>query len=180
MQTMSNLFENNGAHFSECRKYRFALWRIWDRTKPAVMFIGLNPSTANEASDDPTIRRVISFARKWGHGGVYMMNCFPFVSADPSVLRANVLRAFHEPLIAGYYTGNHIRMREIGGLCSRIVFAWGSFPLVREFRRDAELAETFPDAQALVMNANGSPRHPLYVPGDVVPVKYDQHGNQTT
>jgi len=64
----------SGAEFSECRKYRYALWRIWDKSKPLVMFIGLNPSTANENVDDPTIRSVCRMTKNNGYGGVYMMN----------------------------------------------------------------------------------------------------------
>ncbi len=61
--------ENNGAIFSECKKYRYLLWRIWDRSKPLVMFIGLNPSIADGETDDPTIRRCKAFVRSWGYGG---------------------------------------------------------------------------------------------------------------
>ena len=47
------------AHFSKNRIYRYALWRTWDESKPKVLFVGLNPSTADEIQDDPTIRRCI-------------------------------------------------------------------------------------------------------------------------
>jgi hypothetical protein len=50
------------------------------------MFIGLNPSTADERQDDPTIRRCIRFARDWGHGGLVMANVFPFRSTQPKGL----------------------------------------------------------------------------------------------
>jgi len=51
------------AALSPCRKYRFALWRIWDETRPYALVIGLNPSTTDEKKDDPTIRRCVQFAR---------------------------------------------------------------------------------------------------------------------
>ncbi len=156
---------NNGAEFSECRKYRYALWRIWDEAKPPVMFIGLNPSTANEATNDPTIRRVIHFAKVWGHGGVYMLNCFPFVSTDPDALRDH-----------GNTDFNDVVLLRIAKKCSRIVFAWGAFKVVRDLGRDAELKAMFPQAQALVINVDGTPRHPLYVKGDTVPVTFSSHG----
>lgn len=57
---------NKGATFSPCRTYRYDLWRKWSDTNPPLVVIGLNPSTADERRDDPTIRRCISFARKWG------------------------------------------------------------------------------------------------------------------
>ena len=67
-----NLFgphDGNGAVFSPDRIYRYVLYRVWDEAKPRVMFIGLNPSTADESVDDPTIRRCKRFAADWGYGG---------------------------------------------------------------------------------------------------------------
>lgn len=156
-----DLFNDFGAHFSQCRRYRFALWRIWDNTKPLIMFIGLNPSTANETEPDPTITRVIGFAKRWGYGGVYMMNCFPFVSTDPDGLNYHGYKDFNDQLL-----------KEIGAKCKEIIFAWGNFKIVREVGRDAELIEMFPNAKALIINQNGSPRHPLYVKGETVPIPY--------
>lgn len=64
-----NLFEDNGASFSECGKHRLYLWRIWDDSKPKLMFIGLNPSTANANNDDPTISKIKAIANYNGYGG---------------------------------------------------------------------------------------------------------------
>lgn len=50
-----------GAQFSDCRMYRYALWRVWAQGDGCITFIGLNPSTADENKDDPTIRRCIGF-----------------------------------------------------------------------------------------------------------------------
>lgn len=156
-----DLFNNNGAEFSECRKYRYALWRKWDSSKSLVMFIGLNPSTANEDANDPTIRRVISIANNLGFGGVYMMNCFPYVSTNPNDLKdcSNI------PL-------NDVWLERVSKACEEIVFAWGDFKIVRDKKRDKELAAMFPYAKALQINKNGSPKHPLYVRNNVVPVKF--------
>lgn len=158
---MSDLFDDNGANFSPCRKYRFYLWRIWDKTKPCVMFIGLNPSTANETKPDPTITRVMGFAKDWGFGGVYMMNCFPYVSTDPNDLTEH-----------GNTEENDYLLEKIGTLCSKVIFAWGAFPIVSKLGRDKELQKMFPQAEALILNANGSPRHPLYVPAHTIPAPF--------
>jgi len=162
---MTDLFnkENNGANFSKCGKYRYALWRIWDETKPLVMFIGLNPSTANQTTDDPTIRRVKRFAKDWGYGGVYMMNCFPYVSTNPDDLRDFGNTATNDHWLYITYMK-----------CRLVVFAWGNFKIVSQTGRDIELTRMFPHAQALQLNANGSPKHPLYVKADIVPVKFKQ------
>lgn len=67
------------AILSDDRKYRYVLSRNWDETKPTVLFIGLNPSIADESEDDPTIRRCINFAKDWGYGGILMTNLLSFV-----------------------------------------------------------------------------------------------------
>lgn len=79
---------NKGAKFSDCRKYRYTLWRIWNESEPCVMFIGHNPSTADEKEDDPTIRRCINYSRDWGYGGLYMVNLFAYRATDPKDLIA--------------------------------------------------------------------------------------------
>lgn len=148
------LFENEsdfGAVFSECRRYRYALWRIWDSTKPLVMFVGLNPSSANEADADPTIRSVARIAKHNGYGGFYMMNCFPYVSTNPDELRD----------FGNIATNNHW-LCKVAAVCKCVVFAWGSFAVVRKLGKDVEMTEMFPKAKALFVNKNGSPKHPLY------------------
>lgn len=76
-----------GAQFSKCRKYRYALWRTWQAGDGHVTFIGLNPSTADETMDDPTIRRCIGFAQSWGFGGINMLNLFAYRATDPKILK---------------------------------------------------------------------------------------------
>lgn len=149
-----------GADFSEDRNYRYALWRIWDESKPLVMFIGLNPSTANETEPDNTIKRVMQISKNNGYGGFYMMNCFPIVSTDPSILKDFWESA--NPFIQNHDTVNRQKLREISEKCEAIVFAWGNFKVVKEINRDKELEKMFPEAMALKINQNGSPKHPLY------------------
>lgn len=148
---MSELFSNSGAEFSECRNYRYALWRIWDEAKPLVMFIGLNPSTANETDNDPTIKSVCRIAKANGYGGVYMMNCYPFVSTDPNELY-NLDRVYE----------NETWLKGISEKCKEVVFAWGNFDVVKKLGTDKYMAKLFPNAKALHINKNGSPKHPLY------------------
>ncbi len=76
----------SGAVFAEERTHRLYLWRRWSTEKPWLMFIGLNPSTADERLNDPTIRRCIGFAERWGYGGMFMCNVFSLVSTDPKKL----------------------------------------------------------------------------------------------
>ena len=70
----------------ETAKYRYWLSRKWERG-PYCVFIGLNPSTATFEEDDPTIRRCVGFAKRWGFGALVMLNIFAFRSTDPKKLR---------------------------------------------------------------------------------------------
>lgn len=165
---MNELFDNEhtGAEFSTNRKYRYALWRIWDKDKPLIMFIGLNPSTANETEPDNTIQRVKSIVKYNGGGGFYMMNLFAYVSTDPEKL---LLPEATDVL-------NDTILKRIAGKCEKIVFAWGSFKQAQA--RAEEVVKMFPGAYALHINKNGSPKHPLYCSGvtDLIPFKKISYG----
>lgn len=155
-----NLFEENGAMFSDCGKHREYLWRIWDTEKPKIMFIGLNPSTANADTDDPTIRKITAICKYNEYGGFYMLNLFTFISTDPKKLNiksGNIARA-NENLLT------------IADFCESIVMAWGNFNV---FGRDIEVRRLFPKALALKVNKNGSPKHPLYCKNESCFVNYD-------
>lgn len=152
-------FDDNGAHFSDDGLHRFVLWRIWDRSKPMVMFIGLNPSTADATNDDPTIKRVKRFASDWGYGGVYMLNLFSFITPYPAEL-----------IICEDNTDNDFYLKLYGNKSSEIVYAWGSFKEARE--RALEVQKLFINPKALHINNDGSPKHPLYVKADTKLVNY--------
>ena len=151
---------DKGAIFSNCRKYRYALWRIWDKSKMAVMFIGLNPSTANENIDDPTIRRVKKFAFDWGYGGVYMVNLFAYVTTNPQELKNS----------RGVLSGNDEWIWTTASKCDKIIFAWGSFKEAKE--EGEKIMKIFKGyGYVLAINRDGSPRHPLYVKKNVELIK---------
>jgi hypothetical protein len=75
-----------GAVISQDGKYRYKLARYWNSKEPPVIFIMLNPSTADAVENDPTIRRCISFAKRWGFGGLEVYNLFALRSYDPAVI----------------------------------------------------------------------------------------------
>lgn len=171
-----NLFDDkfySGAEFSPDRKYRYALWRIWDKDKPLVMFIGLNPSTANEndtpQGNDNTITKVKKIARNNGYGGVYMMNLFPLVSTDP-----DKLVEFYNTFVHDEQDAKNRRMLvEIAVKCRDIVYAWGSFKQAE--LRGKTISAMFPASDhifCLHINKNGSPKHPLYCRDDSKLIKY--------
>jgi hypothetical protein len=154
MTQEQNIFEDNGAEFSECGKYRYSLWRIWDKEKPLVMFIGLNPSTAGVSDNDPTIRCVIKFAKQWGYGGFYMMNCWAYISSNPDDLRDH---RWNE--LVCDWNDNMLTIKK--SVCKDVDFAWGKFPIIKETGRERELKEMFPNAFCIGQK-NGSPFHPLW------------------
>jgi hypothetical protein len=151
---------DSGATFSDCRTYRYALWRIWDAKKPLVMFVGLNPSTANETEPDNTIKRVMAIAQHWDYGGFYMMNLFALVSRDPDALLSHP-----DPL-----GDNDGRLERVGALCNKIVFAWGNFKQAKQ--RAKSVIKMFPNAYALEILKDGSPKHPLYCKKTTIAVPF--------
>ena len=149
------LFDDNkkGADFSNNGKHRYRLWRIWDETKPYALCIGLNPSTANSEKNDPTINILIKMLKSLGYGGLYMMNCFAFITSNPKELLKNV------GVIDYSYNKNLIEVTK--WVCKDVIFAWGQFKILNESNICNELAEMFPNAKCFGKNADGSPIHPL-------------------
>lgn len=152
--------EIKGAIFSNCGKHRFMLWRVWDNNKPSLMFIGLNPSKADDKEDDNTIKRVKLISKNLGYGGVYMLNLFSFISTDPKKLNIQEgnLVTSNEYLKAG------------SEVSDKIVFAWGNFKVMG---RDKQIKEMFPNSYALEINKTGAPKHPLYVKGNIKLIRYE-------
>jgi hypothetical protein len=143
--------QHKGADFSECGNYRYRLWRIWDEQKPKAMCIGLNPSTANGEKNDATISILIRMLDILGFGGFYMMNCFPYITSNPKLLKRN-------PASDSW---NNDLLTVTAFMCSDIIFSWGGFKVIKETGRDKELIEMFPNAKCFAKSKDGSPIHPL-------------------
>ena len=161
---MKDLFGNeneSGAIFSPCGRYRYALWRVWDNSLPMVTFIGLNPSTANQDQDDPTIRRVKAFAKDWGFGGINMVNLFGIISPYPEILTT-------DPNPVGVENDRWIKTKVEES--EKVIFAWGNFKEADE--RAKSVIAQIPDAFCLKRNKNGSPGHPLYIPANTILTKF--------
>ena len=137
------------AEFSECGKYRYKLWRIWDESKPKAMCIGLNPSTANATKNDTTISYLIKMLSILGYGGFYMTNLFAIISSKPSVLLT-----CENPL-----GENDSKLNEVAVLCKDVIVCWGMFKEATE--RIKNVLPRFPNALCFGLNANGTPFHPL-------------------
>lgn len=145
-----------GALLSEDRKYRYVLWRIWGETKPSVMFIGLNPSTADEKEDDPTIRRCINFAKDWGYGSIFMTNLFALRSTRPKKLysSSNPVGIDNDRYLIEYADKSEL-----------IIACWGNHGSFQN--RSNEVAKLINNLCCLEINKSGEPKHPLYIKKDV-------------
>jgi hypothetical protein len=146
------------ARFSRNRRYRFALWRRWAEG-PQVLFVMLNPSTADERNDDPTIWRCIGFARSWGFGAMAVGNLFAFRTPTPVALRSAL-----EPVGAN----NASWLQRLRAESDLTVAAWGNHG--RFLGRSAAARAAFPDLHVLGITRRGEPRHPLYTPAQTPPV----------
>ena len=143
------------AHFSRCKQYRYALWRTWDAKRPTVLFVGLNPSTADATEDDPTIKRCIRFADDRGYGRLAVANLFAYRATSPAVLRQT-------PHPIG--TANNRWLRRLAAESDVCVAAWGNGG--RHLGRDTEVIGILGDLKCLGLTKTGAPRHPLYVRAD--------------
>lgn len=152
-----------GAVFSPCRTYRYKLWREWDEDGPSLNVIGLNPSTADEMADDPTIRRCIGFAKAWGYGSLVMTNLFAFRSTDPRGLLSVV-----DPVGPDNDQTLYIEACSSG----QTIAAWGAHPLAvdRSAHVRRLLARQF--VESLGLTKSGAPKHPLYLPKTTVPQRF--------
>lgn len=155
---------NAGATFSGCRRYRYALWRVWDARLPTVCFCGLNPSTADEHTDDPTIRRELSYARAWGFGRLMKVNAYGWRDTNPKKMLAAPDPVGPDNLATVRYWATH---------CDLFVAGWGNN--VRE--RDAFVLRTMlrqagVTIHVLRVTGKGHPEHPLYLPSSLRPVTW--------
>jgi hypothetical protein len=147
-----------GAILSEDNLYRYQLSRIWDESKSPILFIMLNPSTADADADDPTIRRVIQFARSWGHGGVYVANLYAFRSTDPKALKT-----VDDPI--GKENVSHIK--HLIGIVDKVVYAWGN-----NQKEPSWLSDMVQIPYCIDLSKKGIPKHPLYLKGELFPKIY--------
>lgn len=165
-------FGINGATFAGDngnRKFRYALWRIWDKSLGALLFIGLNPSTAGAFRDDPTVVRMVNFAKSWGFGGLYVANLFSIVSSDPAVLLTDTAKELYDGQ-------NDVAIEQMRGLSTRVMVGWGEFGK-RVGYRSAEVLDLVGEpVYCIKMNKSGEPSHPLYLPGNSKLILYYRKG----
>lgn len=150
--------------FSPFREYRYTLYREWSPGDKVVQFICLNPSTADEVKNDPTVTRCINYAKSWGYTGMCMTNIFAFRATDPGVMKAQPEPVGEEN---DHYLSLIARQSEI------VVAAWGTHGAYRN--RGQQVKQLIQDLHCLRITKDGHPSHPLYLPKNLVPIGYSSY-----
>ncbi len=151
---------SGSAAFSECGTYRYQLWRRWDESKPYVCFIGLNPSTADALTNDPTIRKCMKFARTWGYGALCMVNLFAFRATDPRDMK-------RAPDPVG--PANDLHLANCCKGAARVVAAWGVDGKHQGRAIGVRALLSGCDLHHLGLTDAKEPKHPLYRPDSTQP-----------
>ncbi len=154
------------AVYSDCESYRYSLTRVWDAAGPRALFIMLNPSTATEIQNDPTIERCERRARVLGFGGFEVANIFAFRATDPRVMRAAT-----DPV-----GPDNDRLLLAGAArADTVIAAWGVHGA--HLGRGVMVAQRLRDAGVVLhqlgLTKDGHPRHPLYLPYAAQPAPWD-------
>ncbi len=158
---------DQGAIISEDEQYRYALWRTWDKEKPTLAFVGLNPSTADAENDDATIKKIIKFCKRWGFGRLVMINLFAFRATEPD----DMMKA-EKP--AGDM--NDLWLITIADLADEVVLGWGNdgkYLKQNEWVVNLLEARCKKPLKCLFKNKGGSPKHPLYIKDETDLIEYN-------
>jgi hypothetical protein len=151
--------------FSPCRTWRYTLERWWGEEGAYANFLCLNPSTADEEHNDPTVTRCCHYAKDWGYDGCIVTNIFGLRSTDPHAL----LEA-DDPV--GQDNDEHIL--DVARNAGIVIAAWGAWGKIRN--RGLSIASHLSRAgvplHCLGRTKEGHPRHPLYLPAAARPVRY--------
>jgi hypothetical protein len=144
------------AIYSECERYRYALTRIWNPDARKALFVMLNPSTATEVQNDPTVERCERRARALGFGGFRVTNIFAWRDTDPRAMRRAA-----DPV----GPGNDAAILDGARWADRIICAWGTHGahLGRGPEVEALLRGTGLRLAHLGLTKDGHPKHPLYI-----------------
>lgn len=166
--------QNAYAEFSECGRYRYDLCRMLgdsSKIERRIAFIGLNPSTADATTDDPTVRRCWRFAKQWGFHTFHMLNLFGFRATDPADMKSEP-----EPIGAG----NDEAIESICSISGVIVCAWGVHGqhMGRDLQVIRALRPYAKRVRCLGTTKDGFPRHPLYLRNDAALVAFDLGGKK--
>lgn len=154
------------AIYTDCEQYRFILTRKWSKTgQRHIAFIGLNPSTATEYQNDPTVARCINYAKAWGYDSMTMLNAFGYRSTDPKGLKS---------VADPNGKGNDRYILKECRTADFILLCWGTHAALNN--RSEELLKKLrtldKPLHCLKLTQAGLPSHPLYLRKDLKPIIY--------
>ncbi|MEN8896019.1 MAG: DUF1643 domain-containing protein [Yoonia sp.] len=150
------LLSKSTAIYSDCECYRYALTRSWDNSGKRALFVMLNPSTATEVQNDPTVERCERRSRALGFGAFRVTNIFAWRDTDP-----RKMRAARDPI--GPH--NDATIRDGAAWADTVIAAWGTHGahLGRGPKVEAMLRGTPHPIFSLGLTKDGHPKHPLYI-----------------
>ncbi len=153
------------ALYSDCESYRYALTRVWDAKRRRVLFVMLNPSTATEVQNDPTVERCERRARALGFGAFRVCNIFAWRATDPRNMRAQ-----DDPV----GPENDATILKGCDWADEIICAWGTHGEHRARGPEVErlMRATRQPLTHLGLSKAGHPKHPLYIAYAVKPVAW--------
>ena len=156
----------SGAEFDSTRQYRYRLWRRWRGGGRTVLWIMLNPSTADEYANDRTIAKCIKFSQRWGFDGMEIVNLFAWRATDPRALKplgVNAIGPANDDTILSAAARAHY-----------VMAAWGAHgTILGRAARVMQLCRAAGVAlQCMQTTQTGQPMHPLYLPADLLPKQF--------
>ncbi len=148
-----DLFGYSAAVFNEAGTHRYLLVRRWAAGPPTVVFLMLNPSTADETVNDQTIGRCVDYAVREGAHALEVVNLFAYRATDPSVLATAA-----DPV--GVHNDRFIREHALPG--RMVIAAWGAqgSHAARAGQVTSMLTAAGVDLWCLGLTMAGHPRHP--------------------
>jgi hypothetical protein len=159
----------NSAIISDCGNYRYRLARDISEAERRCLFIMLNPSKADASVDDPTIRRCINFAKRWGCGELIVVNLFAYRAT-----KISDMKQASDPIGPGNM--DHIlqaveHTMSVDGL---VICAWGNDGGHKDQDKTVlgRLGQEGIQTHCLKVNNNGQPAHPARLLNDLEPILY--------
>jgi len=161
------------ALISDCGKYRYELHREWDKNKGKVLFIMLNPSTADGLNNDLTTIRCINFAKKWGYGGIMIGNIYPFRAKRPKDLR-KWLKNHGDLYDFNECEANQAHVEQMAKQAEQVVCAWGcNHPGIPEWVEELRWKWDIDLLFLELCKDEVTPKHPLgNISKDTFPASY--------
>ncbi len=180
MKQASTEIVRGDATFSDCGRYRYRLERIWNPQVPILPWVLLNASRADSHRDDPTVRRVTGFTRRWKFGGLRLVNAYAAAATKPRDLFAmeDNIGPDNQRFVQETIRDACRHARSCAGMARLpVIVGWGNHG-ARDGHDHRVLdwilgAGTPVSVECLGLTRLGCPRHPLYCRSDATRHTYE-------